>query len=198
MHGLAKGEVRQEAMGSVTNIREPAKQAEFVSRLQRLHGAQLERHLVRMLGSKEVAEEVAQETYFKLYRLCRPDEVECPRALLFDVATKLGITRLKRVRTEAARAAAPAELDELLDEGPPLERRAMADEAMTRLGEVVGGLTPAIREVFVMRYVQQMPRQEIAQQLNITVGAVEQRLTRALTQCRERLAALGIDRFGLD
>jgi len=198
MESLGKGEVRQEAMGSVTNIREPAKQAEFVSRLQRQHGVQLERHLVRMLGRKEVAEEVAQETYFKLYRLCRPDEVDCPRALLFDVATKLAITRLKRVRIEAGRAAGTAELDEVPDEAPPLERRAMADEALQRLTEVVGELTPGIREVFVMRYVQQMPRQEIAERLNITVGAVEQRLTRAITQCRARLAALGIDRFGLD
>jgi RNA polymerase sigma factor (sigma-70 family) len=198
MQSLGKGEVWQEAMGSVTNIREPAKQAEFVSRLQRQHGVQLERHLMRMLGRKEVAEEVAQETYFKLYRLCRPDEVECPRALLFDVATKLAITRIKRVRTEAARSAAPGELDDVLDEGPPLERRAMADQAMQRLVEVVGELTPAVREVFVMRYMQQMPRQEIAAQLNISLGAVEQRLTRALVHCRTRLAALGIDRFGLD
>jgi RNA polymerase sigma factor (sigma-70 family) len=185
-------------MGSVTNIREPAKQAEFVSRLQRAHGAQLERHLMRMLGRKEVAEEVAQETYFKLYRLVRPDEVECPRALLFDVATKLAITRLKRVRAEAARTASPGELEEVLDEAPPLERRAMAEQAMKHLVEVVAELTPAVREVFVMRYVQQMPRQEIAERLGITVGAVEQRLTRALMQCRGRLAALGIDRFGLD
>ncbi len=185
-------------MGSVTNIREPAKQAEFVSRLQRQHGVQLEKHLVRLLGRREVAEDVAQEAYFKLYRLCRPDEVECPRALLYDVATKLALTRLKRVRIEAARAATPDELEQVHDEGPPLERRAMAEQAMKHLAEIVAGLTPGIREVFVMRYVQQMSRQEIAEQLNMSIGAVEQRLTRALTQCREKLAALGIDRFGLD
>jgi RNA polymerase sigma factor (sigma-70 family) len=185
-------------MGSVTNIREPAKQAEFVSRLQRQHGSQLEKHLMRLLGRKEVAEDVAQEAYFKLYRLSRPDEVETPRALLFDVATKLALTRLKRVRIEAARMATPDELDEVLDDSPPLERRAMAEEAMQHLATIVAELTPGIREVFVMRYVQQMPRQEIAERLNTTVGAIEQRLTRALTQCRERLAALGIDRFGLD
>jgi len=46
--------------------------------------------------------------------------------------------------------------------------------------------------------VTQMPRQEIADQLHISVGAVEQRLTRALTFCRERLAAHGIDWLGLD
>jgi RNA polymerase sigma factor (sigma-70 family) len=190
--------VWQEGMGSVTNIREPAKQAEFVSRLQRQHGVQLEKHLMRLLGRKEAAEEIAQEAYFKLYRLSRPDEVESPRALLFDVATKLALTRLKRVRIEAARMATPGELEEVLDESPPLERRVMAEEAMQHLAAIVADLTPGIREVFVMRYVQQMPRQEIAERLNTTVGAVEQRLTRALTQCRERLAALGIDRFGLD
>jgi DNA-directed RNA polymerase specialized sigma24 family protein len=43
-----------------------------------------------------------------------------------------------------------------------------------------------------------MPRQEIADRLHISVGAVEQRLTRALTHCRERLAAHGIDWAGFD
>jgi RNA polymerase sigma-70 factor (ECF subfamily) len=75
--------------------------SEFVSRLSRVHGAQLLRFLEQMLGRKEIAEDVAQEAYLKLYRLSHPDEARCPRALLFDVATKLAINRLRRVRAEA-------------------------------------------------------------------------------------------------
>jgi Sigma-70 region 2 len=67
--------------------------SEFVSRLSRAHGVQLLRFLERMLGRKDGAEDVAQEAYLKLYRLSRPDEVICPRALLFDVATKRALLR---------------------------------------------------------------------------------------------------------
>ncbi|MEP7242939.1 MAG: RNA polymerase sigma factor [Gammaproteobacteria bacterium] len=173
--------------------------AEFVSRLSRAHGTQLLRFLERMLGRRDLAEDVAQEAYLKLYRLIRPDEVNSPRALLFDVATKLAIDRLRQARIEAAAVAgAPSEMNNVPDEAPRPDRRALIDEAMQRLTRIIEDLQPNLRQVFVMRYVTQMPRQEIADELHISVGAVEQRLTRALTVCRERLAAHGIDWLGLD
>jgi len=184
-------------MGTVTYVMQTrGSTTEFVSRLSRLHGAQLQRFLERMLGRKDLAEDVAQEAYLKLYRLSRPDEVTCPRALLFDVATKLAIDRLRRTRAEAAMAGAQAEMNEVPDEAPRPDRRAVLDEAMQRLTRIIEELQPSLRQVFVMRFVTQMPRQEIADQLHISVGAVEQRLTRALTHCRERLAAHGIDWAG--
>jgi RNA polymerase sigma factor (sigma-70 family) len=186
-------------MGTVSKITQMrGSSADFVSRLSRAHGGQLLRFLERMLGRKDVAEDVAQEAYLKLYRLSRPDEVICPRALLFDVATKLAINRLRRARAEAAVAGAAAEMNEVPDESPRPDRRALLDEAMQRLTRIIDELQPNLRQVFVMRYVTQMPRQEIADRLHISVGAVEQRLTRALTHCRERLAAHGIDWAGFD
>ena len=84
------------------------------------------------------------------------------------------------------------------DESLWLERRVVLDEAMQRLMRIIEELQPNLRQIFVMRFVTQMPRQQIADQLHISVGAVEQRLTRALMHCRERLAAHGIDWLGLD
>lgn len=186
-------------MGTVTYVMQTrGSSAEFVSRLSRAYGAQLQRFLERMLGRRDAAEDVAQEAYLKLYRLSRPDEVICPRALLFDVATKLAINRMRRTRAEANVASAPAEMNDVPDDSPRPDRRALLDEAMQRLTHIIEDLQPNLRQVFVMRYVTQMPRQEIADELKISIGAVEQRLTRALSQCRERLAAHGIDWSGLE
>jgi RNA polymerase sigma-70 factor (ECF subfamily) len=193
------GKPDDERMGKVINILQARGSTdEFVSRLSRAHGTQLLRFLERMLGRKDLAEDVAQEAYLKLYRLSRPNEVNCPRALLFDVATKLAIDRLRQKRAEAATAGAPAEMNDVPDESPRPDRRALLDEAMQRLTRIIEELQPSLRQVFVMRYVTQMPRQEIADQLHISVGAVEQRLTRALTHCRQRLTAHGIDWIGLE
>ncbi|HEY1283489.1 MAG TPA: RNA polymerase sigma factor [Steroidobacteraceae bacterium] len=185
-------------MGTVHVMQARGNSAEFVSRLTRSHGAALQRFLERMLGRKDLAEDVAQEAYLKLYRLSRPDEVNCPRALLFDVAAKLAIDRLRQQRAEAAMTAAAAEMNDMADETSRPERRAALDEAMQRLTRIIEELQPNLRQVFVMRFVTQMPRQQIADQLHISVGAVEQRLTRALMHCRERLTAHGIDWLGLD
>lgn len=186
-------------MGTVTQFNPMrGSSAEFVSRLSRAYGTQLLRFLERMLGRRDAAEDVAQEAYLKLYRLSRPDEVICPRALLFDVATKLAINRLRRARTEAAVAGTAAEMNDVPDDSMRPDRRALLDEAMQRLTRIIDDLQPSLRQVFVMRYVTQMPRQEIAERLHISVGAVEQRLTRALTQCREQLARHGIDWAGFE
>jgi RNA polymerase sigma factor (sigma-70 family) len=196
---MSNGGTDDTSMGTVINILQArGSTAEFVSRLSRAHGAQLLRFLQRMLGRRDLAEDVAQEAYLKLYRLSRPNEVECPRALLFDVATKLAIDRLRQIRAEAAGAGAQAEMNEVPDEAPRPDRRALLDEAMQRLTKVIDELQPSLRQVFIMRFVTQMPRQEIADKLHISIGAVEQRLTRALTHCRQRLAAHGIDWVGLE
>jgi RNA polymerase sigma-70 factor (ECF subfamily) len=187
-------------MGKVINILQARGGTdEFVSRLSRAYGAQLHRFLERMLGRKDLAEDVAQEAFLKLYRLSRPGEVHSPRALLFSVATNLALDRIRQTRAEAAATSgAAAEMNEVPDESPRPERRVLLDEAMQRLTRIIEELQPSLRQVFVMRYVTQMPRQEIADKLHITVGAVEQRLTRALTHCRERLTAHGIDWAGLE
>ncbi len=84
------------------------------------------------------------------------------------------------------------------DESPRPERRVLLDEAMQRLNWIIEELQPSLRQVFVMRYVTQLPRQEIAEKLHISVGAVEQRLTRALTlpraahRTRHRLGRVGM------
>jgi RNA polymerase sigma factor (sigma-70 family) len=187
-------------MGTVSYVmKQRGTAAEFVSRLSLSHGLQLQRFLMRMLGRKELAEDVAQDAYLKIYRLSRPDEVTCPQALLFDVATKLALTRLKRARAESViTAAEPEGVEAVADASARPDQHAAAAQAMQQLASIVEELSPNLREVFVMRYVKQMPRQEIAEQLDISVGALEQRLTRALAQCRSRMSARGFDWLGAD
>lgn len=188
-------------MGNVIFVDKPLRRAanDLVSRLHRTHASQLQRFLLRMLGRKELAEEVSQEAYLRLHRLGNPEEVACPQALLFDIATKLAITRIKRERQEAAVTGTATEVAEQVpDEAPRPESRVVMEETLHRLTEILEQLSPSLREVFVMRYVKQMPRQQIADQLDISVNAVEQRLTRALAFCRKRLASLGLDWIGAD
>ncbi len=90
------------------------------------------------------------------------------------------------------------EMEAVPDPSALPDRRASAEQAMRQLAAIVEDLTPNLRQVFIMRYVKQMPRQEIAEQLGISLGALEQRLTRALAQCRSRMSAPGLDWLGLD
>ncbi len=188
-------------MGTVIRRMKPPERigvAEFVTRLFGSHDRQLHRYLQRMLGSKEAAEEVAQDTYTKLFRSCRPEDVKCPHALLFDTATKQAIDYLRAERRRAAPLGHDAELDEIPDTAPRPDRQAALDQTMQHLKQVIEELRPKYRPVFILRYVHQMSHQEIARRLNNSADSAPPRAVAALEECRSKLAKLGIDPLALD
>lgn len=185
-------------MARVGKIPPPGRHEELLEQLYREHEVPLLQYLTRMLGTPDLAREVAQDTYEKLHTSYRADEVMFPRAVLFKIATNTALMRLRRARLEASIISGPAGMDEVADEAPPPERYAIADEVNRRLVEVIKALRPTLRTVFVMAYVQGVARKEIAERLGLTLKRVDKRLTQALKECRERLAAFGIDPLRLD
>lgn len=164
-----------------------------LERLYREHEVPLLRYLTRMLGTSDLAREVAQDTYEKLHTAYRAEEMMFPRAVLFKIATNTALMRMRRARLEASILSGPAGMEEVADESPAPERRAIAEEARRRLEQAIRALRPALQQVFIMAYVQGVARKEIAQQLGVSPKRVEKRLSQALRECRERLAADGID-----
>src|SRR5215469_6285798 len=76
--------------------------SDFVERFCRAHGAQLENYLTQMVGSPEIARELAQDSFAKVHKAYRPEQVLYPRALLFRVATNFALMHLRRRRLERA------------------------------------------------------------------------------------------------
>jgi RNA polymerase sigma factor (sigma-70 family) len=180
-------------MGEVTRFPRAGKPDEFVERLCRAHEAQLLAYLTQMLGRPEIAREVAQDTFERLHRMYRPEQVMFPRAMLFKVATNFALMHLRRRRLENAMITGSAGMEEVPDQRMGPDRQAMADEIGQHLSKVIKGLRPNLRNVFVMAHVQGKPRKEIAAALGISEKRVDKRMTKALKVCRDRLASQGID-----
>ena len=171
---------------------------EFFMRLCGAHEAQLLGHLTKMLGREDLAQEVAQDAYEKLHRMYRPQELLFPRAMLFKVATNLALMHLRRRRIESAMFAAPEAMEEVADGGLGPERLVLAEQIGRRLAQVIKGLPPNLRAVFVMAQVEGRPRKEIARRLGISEKRLDKRMTRALKQCRMQLSSQGIDLVEVD
>jgi RNA polymerase sigma factor (sigma-70 family) len=181
-------------MGEVRRFPRPGKPDEFIERLCRAHEAQLLAYLTQMLGRPELAREVAQDTFEKVHRMYRPEQVMFPRAMLFKVATNFALMHLRRRRLESAMITGSAGMEEIPDEqGMGPDRQAMADEIGHHIANVIKELRPTLRNVFVMAHVQGKPRKEIAAALGISEKRVDKRMTKALRVCRERLSSQGID-----
>ncbi len=67
---------------------------------------------------------------------------------------------------------------------------ALHQEATQQVQTAVRELPPRYREVVVLRYLEDLPVDEIAQILGLARNAVEVRLTRARQQLQRRLGAL--------
>jgi RNA polymerase sigma-70 factor, ECF subfamily len=171
-------------------IQQPAD--EFVAELFRKHGEQLAQYLTRVLGSAALAQDAVQDTY---ERLCTLDTrtIENPPGYLFQVGMRFALMHLRRRKVEARDVLRriPLEDDPGRLAGP--ETSAMLNQSIDHLGAQISLLSPALREVIVMRYLQDLEPADIIERLGISASAYEQRLTTAKHQLRERLRALGVD-----
>ena len=79
---------------------------------------------------------------------------------------------------------------EELDSSEPPDSLHLTQERQAIIGEALLTLTPSLRAVVVLRYVDGLSYQEIASVLNCSPGTVASRLNRALNQLEEKLRPL--------
>jgi len=73
------------------------------------------------------------------------------------------------------------------DEGPGPEEQLSSNEIRSVVRKEVALLPPLLRDPLVMRDLEELPIEEVAQRLDISVPAVKSRLLRARSELRKRL-----------
>jgi len=153
---------------------------------------------VRFLGNRADAEEIAQETFLRLYQ--HPPRLD-PSSKLFTwvyrVAVNLCMDRLrKQSRTppmDSLDLPSGPESDEPLAGkiAGPVSRNPRETAARTETAEAVrravASLPAELRAPLVLSALEELPHAEIAQILEISPKAVERRLSRARALLKQRL-----------
>ena len=91
--------------------------------------------------------------------------------------------RLFSVPAEETEAA----LESAADLGASAERQLIARQELDRVWEIVDELPDRQREVFLLRFAEEMPLEEIARALGREVGTVKAHLFRAVSAVRKRM-----------
>jgi RNA polymerase sigma-70 factor (ECF subfamily) len=141
----------------------------------------------RMLGDAGEAEDVAQETFLRVWRQApkwRPGEARFD-TWLHRVALNLCYDRLRR-RREITTADPP----ELADDAPPPDRGLEARDTGRRVGEALARLPDRQREAIVLCHYQELGNIEAAAVMGVTVEALESLLSRGRRALRAALADL--------
>jgi RNA polymerase sigma-70 factor, ECF subfamily len=163
-------------------------------RLFDAHAEALRRYARRIVRSRETAEDLVQEVFFRLWRGW--DTIETGpgiRAYLYVATRSRAINHLKHERSEA-RAIALVPSDGMTGEEPALppdaDRRLETDEISRAIEQVLATMPPRQREVAALRLRHQLPTAMIAQRLGISPRTVEVHIARATKALRDQLPAL--------
>lgn len=157
-----------------------------------------------LLRAKADAQDAVQDAYLRAYRAMHQLQGAEIKPWLLTIVRHVCYRRLQERRG----AGNVISLDEALgprsgvasDPGfassqPSPEQAAINASEQAMLSEAIGALTPAYREVIVLRELEELSYREIADIIGAPVGTVMSRLSRARTELRAQMTRL-MDRDG--
>jgi RNA polymerase sigma factor (sigma-70 family) len=159
--------------------------AAFETLLER-HLAPLGRFLFRLSRDRDEADDLAQETFLRIWREARrwqPDRVRFT-TWLYRIARNLAIDRHRKVREVTG-----TDLPELAADGGPHDELVHAERGR-RVRAAVAALPERQRTALLLCHFQGLSNGEAAEILEISVDALESLLSRARRSLRRSLQPL--------
>ncbi|MFC0710849.1 sigma-70 family RNA polymerase sigma factor [Azorhizophilus paspali] len=157
----------------------------FEQDLERLyldHHGWLQNWLRRRLGEAADAEDLAQDTFVRVMRnRTALRELRQPLAYLATIANGLLVNRWRRQAVERAYTEALAARPEMLEPSP--EERLALIETLVEIDELLHGLSPRIRQIFLLSQLDGLTYPQIASQLELSVDQVQKAMAKAFAAC---------------
>jgi RNA polymerase sigma-70 factor, ECF subfamily len=143
----------------------------------------LQAYLVHATGSQTAAEDLLQESYFRLIRAdVRVNDENHRKNYLFRIATNLLRDRHRRRRPEVEEV---GEIRDSTDQEADIQRRSDLSKALREL-------TPRDRQLLWLAYVEGMSHDEIAAAAGLKSGSIRPLLFRARRRMAEVLRGKGM------
>jgi RNA polymerase sigma factor (sigma-70 family) len=150
----------------------------------------LRRYLTRFLGDSTEAQDVAHDAFMRVYPTLERNGAVKPEALLYTTARRLALNQIKRRRI-APIAGTTDHPESAVSTAPGVVQEVMARQELDRLQAAIADLPPGCRTVLLLRKLDLLSHQEIADRLGISVSTVEKQHARALRLLRTTLARDG-------
>lgn len=164
----------------------------FITGLAQQQRTALERFLARKLDNPEDAAEVAQDAFLRLQRLDAPQDLDNPKAFLFQVASNLAVDQLRRrtLHFRFVRSETRQDEDEQRDinaSGVSPEQVLEAQEKLKAIFDAINELPQNTRQAFLLHRQRGLSYADIATEMGVSVSSVEKYILQALRHCRKKL-----------
>ena len=152
---------------------------------------------LRMLKNRELAEDVVQEVFWRVWRRSTSFTNERGRVTqwLFGIAHNLCIDELRRIRARPAPVYEDTEhpvIQQLIDEQTDVPAMAWTIEQRRVIIEAMSELPDAQRQAIALAYFGGLSHQEIATKLNRPLGTIKTRVRLGLHKLGSLLVARGL------
>lgn len=197
IRGRGKGRMAQREEQNLIRAAQSGDSRAF-DRLVHRYQAQIYRAMTRACANPELAQDVLQEAMIRAFRALPQFRGDASFATwLFRIAKNLCVRKQQQIMAHPT-----ISLDQPLNEEEDAETllRQMIDysaqnpqqvvideETRQKVREAVDKLPPNLREVLVLRDIEDLSNQETAERMGLTIAAVKARLHRARALLREQL-----------
>lgn len=138
------------------------------------------------LGNRQAAEDVIHDAYLRVLERNEPEQIENPRAFLYRTAMNLVIDRHRRHLVRKAEPLEVLDLDERWHSPAPSQSMQM-NQRLALMQRALDELSAPCRDSFLLRKLDGMSHQQIAEHLGISRSLVEKHIVNAMKHCRVRV-----------
>lgn len=167
----------------------PETARETLSVLYQTHRRQLLHTAARILGSRDLADDVVQDTYLKLLERPAPEDLREPVAYLFQTVRHLSIDYHRR-RTFEAHLFAGQEDGQHAVSGDLAEDSAVSHQALSLAADALARMSARTRRAFELHRFEGCTQRDVARELGVSATLVNFMIRdadAALCSCREYL-----------
>lgn len=138
------------------------------------------------LGSRQAAEDIAQDTYLRVLERTEGERIEHPRAFLYRTALNLVVDRHRRNLVRQAEPLEVLDSDERWHSPAPVQRMQL-DQRLALMQQALDELSAPCRDSFLLRKLEGLSHLQIAERLGISRSVVEKHIVNAMKHCRVRM-----------
>lgn len=149
----------------------------------------LKARLTRRLGSSDLAGEAMQDTWLRLAHAEPAGAIQSPDSYLYRIALNLAEDRRRREKRHGSNVEIEVAL-EVPDERPTPEQALLARSDLAAFQAIIAELPEYRRAIFVASRLDNIPRQEIADRLGVSLRSVAREIALAHKHCLARYLEL--------
>ncbi|NLR93127.1 RNA polymerase sigma-70 factor [Flammeovirga sp. SR4] len=137
------------------------------------------------IGDIDVAEDIAQESYIKFWEAREKIILETAKTYLYTIANNLALNYIKHNKVVLQFEQRQNKKDGESETNP--EFKMELNEFQNTLEKTINQLPDKSREVFLMNRMDGLTYSEISNRLDVSVKAIEKRMSKALSILRKNL-----------